>query len=135
VHLGEESRAGFYERTRAPSARRCATLAELMRFSSDRADEASGCRRVDAATLPAATCVLIEAHDVGAVSDLLVHLLQWVGRSDVHPVGPRGGYVRIVNHNSGLCLDVNAWSAANGGKVQQWVCTGGNNQLWQRVTL
>jgi hypothetical protein len=38
---------------------------------------------------------------------------------------------RLVNRNSGKCLDVNASSVADGGVVQQWTCTGGANQQWQ----
>lgn len=38
---------------------------------------------------------------------------------------------RLVNRNSGKCLDVNASSTADGGVVQQWTCTGGANQQWQ----
>ncbi|MFD6138772.1 RICIN domain-containing protein [Promicromonospora sp. NPDC060271] len=38
---------------------------------------------------------------------------------------------RLVNRNSGKCLDVNASSTADGGKVQQWTCGTGTNQQWQ----
>ncbi|MFC8796616.1 RICIN domain-containing protein [Promicromonospora sp. NPDC057138] len=38
---------------------------------------------------------------------------------------------RLVNGNSGKCLDVSGFSTADGGKVQQWTCTGGTNQQWQ----
>ncbi|PUB24802.1 ricin-type beta-trefoil lectin protein [Promicromonospora sp. AC04] len=38
---------------------------------------------------------------------------------------------RLVNRNSGKCLDVNAFSTADGGRVQQWTCGAGTNQQWQ----
>lgn len=38
---------------------------------------------------------------------------------------------RLVNRNSGKCLDVNAFSSADGAKVQQWTCGTGTNQQWQ----
>jgi hypothetical protein len=38
---------------------------------------------------------------------------------------------RLINRNSGKCLDVNASSTADGAKVQQWTCGAGANQQWQ----
>jgi GH43 family beta-xylosidase/putative hemolysin len=38
---------------------------------------------------------------------------------------------RIVNRNSGKCLDVSGASTADGADVAQWTCTGGANQRWR----
>ncbi|WP_158839643.1 family 43 glycosylhydrolase [Saccharothrix deserti] len=38
---------------------------------------------------------------------------------------------RIVNRNSGKCLDVASGSSADGANVFQWTCNGGTNQLWR----
>jgi uncharacterized protein (DUF1800 family) len=37
----------------------------------------------------------------------------------------------LVSVNSGKCLDVTNWSTANGTRMQQWACTGNDNQAWQ----
>jgi hypothetical protein len=47
--------------------------------------------------------------------------------------GIGGGYVNIVNFNSGKCLDVSQNSTADGANVDQWTCNGGQNQQWQWV--
>jgi hypothetical protein len=39
--------------------------------------------------------------------------------------------LKLINRATGKCLDVNNWSTADAGDVQQWSCTGGNNQRWQ----
>jgi hypothetical protein len=39
-------------------------------------------------------------------------------------------YYRFLNLNSGLVLDVNGASTANGGGIIQWPQNGGNNQQW-----
>ena len=39
-------------------------------------------------------------------------------------------YERITNRNSGLVVDINEHSTADGGNVQQWTWNGGNNQQW-----
>ncbi|NYJ29305.1 RICIN domain-containing protein [Galbitalea soli] len=44
---------------------------------------------------------------------------------------PTAGYEKLTNRNSGMCLDVNAASTADGANVQQWTCNGGTNQAWQ----
>jgi hypothetical protein len=41
------------------------------------------------------------------------------------------GYVRVVNQNSGKCLDVASASTADGANVIQYACGGGANQQWQ----
>ncbi|MGP3920275.1 family 43 glycosylhydrolase [Nonomuraea sp. 10N515B] len=38
---------------------------------------------------------------------------------------------RIVNRNSGKCLDVSGASSADGADVIQWSCNGGTNQQWR----
>ncbi|MBG0855536.1 family 43 glycosylhydrolase [Streptomyces spinoverrucosus] len=40
-----------------------------------------------------------------------------------------------VNRNSGKCLDVAGSSTADGANVQQWTCSGGNNQKWRLEDL
>ena len=40
-------------------------------------------------------------------------------------------YFRIVNRNSGKCLDVYAALTADGANVVQWACNNGTNQQWQ----
>jgi arabinan endo-1,5-alpha-L-arabinosidase len=42
-----------------------------------------------------------------------------------------GSVFRIVNRNSGKCLDVNGRSLADGADVIQWACTGATNQQWR----
>jgi hypothetical protein len=39
-------------------------------------------------------------------------------------------YYRLLNVNSGLALDVNGASTANGAGIIQWPQNGGNNQQW-----
>jgi len=41
-----------------------------------------------------------------------------------------GAYYRFLNVNSGLALDVNQASTANGAAIIQWPQNGGNNQQW-----
>jgi GH43 family beta-xylosidase len=38
---------------------------------------------------------------------------------------------RLVNRNSGKCLEVAGGSSADGANIQQWTCNGGNNQRWR----
>jgi GH43 family beta-xylosidase len=38
---------------------------------------------------------------------------------------------RIVNRNSGKCLEVAGSATADGANIQQWTCNGGNNQRWR----
>lgn len=45
----------------------------------------------------------------------------------------KDGYYNIINHNSGLFLDVNNGNTANGTNVMQWEGNGGDNQLWKFV--
>ncbi|HEV2783029.1 MAG TPA: RICIN domain-containing protein [Actinophytocola sp.] len=42
---------------------------------------------------------------------------------------------RIVNRNSGKCLEVAGGSTADGANIQQWTCTGGTNQRWRLEDL
>jgi GH43 family beta-xylosidase len=44
------------------------------------------------------------------------------------------GY-RIVNRNSGKCLEVAGGSTADGANIQQWTCNGGANQRWRLEDL
>ncbi|WP_435845091.1 RICIN domain-containing protein [Streptomyces flaveolus] len=46
-----------------------------------------------------------------------------------------GARYRLVNANSGHCLDVAGDSRAAGGNVQQWTCNGLQPQLWQLQRL
>ncbi|MGP4085085.1 family 43 glycosylhydrolase [Streptomyces sp. KR55] len=41
----------------------------------------------------------------------------------------------VVNRNSGKCLDVAGSSSADGANVQQYICSGGNNQRWRLEDL
>ncbi len=47
------------------------------------------------------------------------------------PTAIQPGVYNLVNVNSNKCLDVFNGNTNNGAKVQQWVCTGGNNQKWK----
>jgi len=38
---------------------------------------------------------------------------------------------KVVNQNSGSCVDDTGQSTANGTSVEQWSCNGGANQIWQ----
>jgi hypothetical protein len=38
------------------------------------------------------------------------------------------GYYRLVNRNSGKCLDVNGFDRSDGARIQQWSCNDGANQ-------
>ena len=44
-------------------------------------------------------------------------------------------YNEIVNHNSGLLLDVNSASTSSGASVIQWSNNGGTNQQWSLVPV
>ncbi len=44
-------------------------------------------------------------------------------------------YYKLVNHNSGLVLDISGASTANGGMAIQWPYSGGYNQQWQEVAI
>lgn len=39
-------------------------------------------------------------------------------------------YVQFVNRNSGMCLDINGATMADGTNVLQWTCSGGDWQKW-----
>ena len=43
------------------------------------------------------------------------------------------GYYNIINHNTGLFLDVNNGDMADGTNVMEWEGNGGDNQLWKFV--
>jgi hypothetical protein len=65
------------------------------------------------------------------------------GSTPPPPPPPPGGTVtsisssawyQVINTNSGLCTDDNAWGTANGARVIQWACGAGQyNQQWQFV--
>lgn len=42
-----------------------------------------------------------------------------------------GTTYKIVRKSAGKCIDVNAAGTANGTKIQQWTCTGGDNQKFR----
>lgn len=60
---------------------------------------------------------------------------EWIKNhiNDPVPSNPieSGKIYKIVNKYSGKALDVTNWSTSDGGNVQQWSYTGGNNQLWK----
>jgi hypothetical protein len=60
-----------------------------------------------------------------ALSCSIILILGTVGRLDAQTT------YELISVNSGKCLDVTDWSAANGTRMQQWACTGGANQQWQ----
>ncbi len=43
------------------------------------------------------------------------------------------GYYNVINHNTGLFLDVNNGDIADGTNVMEWEGNGGDNQLWKFV--
>lgn len=43
------------------------------------------------------------------------------------------GYYKLVNHNSGLALDISNASTSSGGKAIQWPYSSGTNQQWHLV--
>ena len=45
----------------------------------------------------------------------------------------KDGYYNIINHTSGLYLDVNNGNTLDGTNVMQWEGNGGDNQLWKFV--
>ncbi|MDQ3477386.1 MAG: RICIN domain-containing protein [Actinomycetota bacterium] len=47
-------------------------------------------------------------------------------------IAPLGQYFRLLNQNSGKCLDVEYASTADGAVVQQLTCTGADNQTFSR---
>jgi hypothetical protein len=44
-------------------------------------------------------------------------------------------YYTFVSKNSGKCLDVSGYSTANAASIQQWGCTGADNQRWTLVAM
>ncbi|MET1071036.1 MAG: family 43 glycosylhydrolase, partial [Umezawaea sp.] len=38
---------------------------------------------------------------------------------------------KLVNRNSGKCLDLDGGSTSDGANVRQWTCNGGSNQRWR----
>jgi hypothetical protein len=44
-----------------------------------------------------------------------------------------GGYLRIINQNSGKCLDVASGGTADGTDITQYTCGTGTNQQWTRT--
>ena len=47
----------------------------------------------------------------------------------------RGGYVRLINRNSGKALEVQGASTADGANIVQYDDWGGTNQQWQLVQV
>ena len=45
--------------------------------------------------------------------------------------GPQPGAYELVARHSNMCLDVSGASAADGARVIQWPCNGGDNQRWR----
>ncbi|MFE6286616.1 RICIN domain-containing protein [Streptomyces sp. NPDC057877] len=52
------------------------------------------------------------------------------GGGPTGPIDPAAWY-RVVNANSGACLDAADWGTADGTALQQWACGTGANQRWQ----
>lgn len=48
---------------------------------------------------------------------------------------PTGAYYRLVARHSGRCLDINAFSQADGAQVIQYECHSGANQQWRLVDV
>ena len=46
-----------------------------------------------------------------------------------------GAFFKVVNQNSGKCLDVRREDPKPGASVQQYRCTGTDNQLWSAVPV
>lgn len=44
-------------------------------------------------------------------------------------------YVKLINANSGLALDVYQESTSSGAKIDQQVWSGSSNQIWQIVSM
>lgn len=54
------------------------------------------------------------------------------GENDSSAVAtPEGNAFLIAAKHSGKCLDVADLSTADGGRIQQWACTSGDNQAWR----
>jgi hypothetical protein len=52
-----------------------------------------------------------------------------------HPESMGGGFFRMRNELSGLCLDVSGVSVADGAAVIQFACGTGQNQQWSFTDL
>lgn len=46
-------------------------------------------------------------------------------------MGRGGGLYAIKSVHSGKCMEVGGWSKQAGGKIIQWDCHYGKNQLWE----
>ncbi|MEV0215444.1 RICIN domain-containing protein [Micromonospora sp. NPDC050695] len=46
-----------------------------------------------------------------------------------------GGYLRVINRNSGKAVEVQGASTADGGNIVQYTDWGGNNQQWQLIRI
>jgi GH43 family beta-xylosidase len=68
-----------------------------------------------------------------------IQLVQYADRNDARQqfrlADSAGGYVRLINRNSGKALDVWEWSTADGARVSQYQDLDGANQQWQLVKL
>ncbi|MBO3744945.1 pectate lyase [Streptosporangiaceae bacterium NEAU-GS5] len=73
-------------------------------------------------TLAAATCAA------------LIWGVLTVAGSGPAAAAPAPGAYQLVNAASGLCLDVNGASTADGTQLIQWTCSGANNQRWNLTT-
>lgn len=63
-----------------------------------------------------------------------------VGAQPAHSTGSAvpalaGAFFKVVNQNSGKCLDVRREDPKPGASVQQYRCTGTDNQLWSAVPV
>ena len=56
-------------------------------------------------------------------------------RQEWQLVDAGGGYVKIVNRNSGQVVDVTGGSTASGTAIEQWPDNNGTNQQWQLVDV
>src|SRR6185503_12463788 len=66
-------------------------------------------------------------------------IVQWADNGGTNQqfrlAGSDGGYVRLVNRNSGKVADVRGASIADGTGVVQWSDRNGRNQQWQLVRV
>ncbi|WP_283655949.1 RICIN domain-containing protein [Paenibacillus sp. RC334] len=65
-------------------------------------------------------------------------LIQWQDNGNNNQQGlpvDVGGYLVLVNRNSGLTMDVNQGAVTAGAAVNQWADNGGSNQQWNLVKI
>lgn len=61
----------------------------------------------------------------------IIQFPYWGGSNEIWNLTDMGnGYFTLKPRNSGLCLDVAGISQADGARIQQYSCNGGDNQKW-----